>query len=278
MKAQSLLAFAALILCAGPSAAATVSSIPIPIPETYIQHDVSLQGANGQLGVNGTVTARLDTANTWALTQTFTLAPVFTDQPGTRTALGLVIGTNVEAWDADLDALAALSSTAGILKRTGAGAFGLAASGTDYAPATSGSAAQLGNGAGGFSAYTGTVCTGQFVRSLSSAIVATCNAVSLTADVTGVLPIANGGCNASTVAGCLTNLGVAAKPACQSFVRCLAREHDLCAEYRRQHIHRRPLEGAHIHHGNKRHAHLFARRWLLRRAVCRQDAARERKR
>jgi len=209
MKARSLIAFAAWLLCAGPSAGATVSSIPVPIPETYIQHDVSLQGANGQLGVNGTVTARLDTANTWALTQTFTLAPVFTDQPGTRTALGLVIGTNVEAWDADLDALAALSSTAGILKRTGAGAFGLAVSGTDYAPATSGSAAQLGNGAGGFSAYTGTVCTGQFVRSLSAAIVATCNAVSLTADVTGVLPIANGGCNASTVAGCLTNLGVA---------------------------------------------------------------------
>jgi hypothetical protein len=37
---------------------------------------------------------------------------VFTDQSGTRTALGLVIGTNVQAWDADLDALAALTSPA----------------------------------------------------------------------------------------------------------------------------------------------------------------------
>jgi hypothetical protein len=37
-----------------------------------------------------------------------------------RTNLGLVIGTNVEAWDADLDCLAALSST-GVLSRTGAG-------------------------------------------------------------------------------------------------------------------------------------------------------------
>jgi hypothetical protein len=52
------------------------------------------------------------TINTWALAQTFTVAPVFTDQSGTRTALGLVIGTNVQAWDADLDALAALTSPA----------------------------------------------------------------------------------------------------------------------------------------------------------------------
>lgn len=40
-----------------------------------------------------------------------------------RATLELVIGTNVQAWDADLDALAALASTAGMLSRTGAGAF-----------------------------------------------------------------------------------------------------------------------------------------------------------
>lgn len=39
-----------------------------------------------------------------------------------RTNLGLVIGTNVQAWDADLDALAALSGT-GIVRRTGTSAF-----------------------------------------------------------------------------------------------------------------------------------------------------------
>jgi hypothetical protein len=37
-----------------------------------------------------------------------------------RTNLGLVIGTNVEAWDTDLDCLAALSST-GVVSRTGSG-------------------------------------------------------------------------------------------------------------------------------------------------------------
>lgn len=45
---------------------------------------------------------------------------VATDAAAARTAIGAVIGTNVQAYDADLDALAALSTT-GIVARTGAG-------------------------------------------------------------------------------------------------------------------------------------------------------------
>lgn len=46
--------------------------------------------------------------------------PAYRSPTNARIDLGLVVGTNVQAWDADLDALAALSST-GIIVRTGAG-------------------------------------------------------------------------------------------------------------------------------------------------------------
>ena len=51
----------------------------------------------------------------------------------------------------------------------------------------------VGNGTSAFTAATTQTCTNQFVRSMSAAYVATCNTVSLTADVTGTLAVANGG-------------------------------------------------------------------------------------
>ena len=42
-----------------------------------------------------------------------------------RTNLGLAIGTNVQAWDGDLDAIAALAGTAGFLKKTAANTWAL---------------------------------------------------------------------------------------------------------------------------------------------------------
>lgn len=56
----------------------------------------------------------------------------------------------------------------------------------------------LGNGTSAFTPYGGNGCTNQFIRSLSSAGVATCNSVSLTADVTGTLGATNGGTSFNT--------------------------------------------------------------------------------
>jgi len=42
-----------------------------------------------------------------------------------RTNLGLVIGTNIQAWDADLDAIAALAGTSGLLRKTAANTWSL---------------------------------------------------------------------------------------------------------------------------------------------------------
>lgn len=48
-----------------------------------------------------------------------------TDAATARTNLGLAIGTNVQAWDADLDAIAALAGTSGLLKKTAANTWSL---------------------------------------------------------------------------------------------------------------------------------------------------------
>lgn len=69
---------------------------------------------------------------------------------------------------------------------------------------------------GVLSAYTGTTCTNQFTRALSALGVATCASVSLTADVTGTLPVANGGTGATTLTGLLVGSGTSAVSAITS--------------------------------------------------------------
>ncbi len=56
----------------------------------------------------------------------------------------------------------------------------------------------IGHGSTVITAASTQTCTNQFFRSLSGLYAVTCATVSLTADVTGVLPIANGGTNASS--------------------------------------------------------------------------------
>jgi len=50
---------------------------------------------------------------------------IVTDASTTRTNLGLAIGTNVQSWDADLDAIAALTGTTGFLTKTAANTWAL---------------------------------------------------------------------------------------------------------------------------------------------------------
>lgn len=63
---------------------------------------------------------------------------------GARTNLGLTIGSNVQAWDSDLDCIAAISST-GIIVRTGAGSCAV----RTLTPPAAGIAVNNGNGVAG---------------------------------------------------------------------------------------------------------------------------------
>lgn len=99
----------------------------------------------------GTV-AELNLAQTWTANQTFPSASIANSVlanssitvAGNATSLG---GSVTQ------DQITGLAST-GLVKRTGANTLGIAASGTDYAPATSGSSILYGNGSGGFSPVT----------------------------------------------------------------------------------------------------------------------------
>jgi hypothetical protein len=78
-----------------------------------------------------------------------------------RTNLGVAIGSNVQAWDSDLDCIAAISAT-GIIKRTGAGTCSAgAAAASDLTNGTSGSGAvALVNGATFIAPILGTIASG----------------------------------------------------------------------------------------------------------------------
>lgn len=83
-------------------------------------------------------------------------------------------------------ALSSLST--GVVKvTTGTGVLSTAVSGTDYAPATSGSAVLLGNGAGGFSSYAGATCgANQYATATSTAGALTCSQVA-TSQLSGTI-------------------------------------------------------------------------------------------
>jgi len=100
------------------------------------------------------------------------------DASAARTTLGLVIGTNVQAYDAQLADVAGLTPTDGNF---------IVGDGTNFVTEA------------GATART----------SLGLGSIATQNSIDLASDVTGALPIANGGTGATTESDARTNLGLA---------------------------------------------------------------------
>lgn len=85
--------------------------------------------ASGTGSVAATLTTTQPTVHTWTLAQTFTVAPIFTDQAGSRTALGLGTAAVVNLGTGVATALAVNVGTAGAFVVNG-GVLGTPSSGT----------------------------------------------------------------------------------------------------------------------------------------------------
>jgi len=119
---------------------ALTGSANVSITDTGPQNTVVVAVSDNELNALATTTAAanklpyFDSASTATTTDLSAYGRTLIDDADATTAratLGSVIGTNVQAWDADLDAVAGLSSS-GLVARTGAGT---AASRTLQAPA-----------------------------------------------------------------------------------------------------------------------------------------------
>lgn len=122
---------------------------------------------------------------------------------------GLEIGTNIQAWDDDLDDLAALTPTDSNF---------IVGNGTDWVTESGATArTSLGVDAAGTDNSTDVTLAGSLDYITLSGQEITRNAIDLTADVTGDLPVAEGGTGASDASTARTNLGLAIGSNVQAF-------------------------------------------------------------
>ena len=130
-KARTL---AGVVSEGSPLADGTISAADVDGLSTTLSSYIPLTGGTmtGPISFAGTQTWPTFNQNTTGtasnVTGTVALAnggTGATTAANARTNLGLAIGSNVQAWDADLDAIAALAGTSGFLKKTAANTWSL---------------------------------------------------------------------------------------------------------------------------------------------------------
>lgn len=124
-----------------------------------------------------------------------------TSASAARTALGVAIGSNVQAWSGDLDALSALSGTNTIYYRSGTNA---------WSPVTVGSGLSFGGGSLTATGSGGSV-TSVGLSGGTTGLTASGSPVTTAGTITlgGTLAVANGGTGSTSAANARTALGLA---------------------------------------------------------------------
>lgn len=159
-------------------------------------------GGGGSVSLGGSLTLTCATCNTSSLSGSgFNGMMAAWSGTNALIATSTIVGATFQATSTTVASQLPYASSTAFSAST-EGFFGTASS-TSLIVSGIQSALHLGGATGVVSAYGGTACTNQFIRSFNGTGVATCNSVSLTSDVSGILPTINGGTATST--GGVTN-------------------------------------------------------------------------